>query len=281
MIMKIEEKLKQELTKIKESNWIIRHGVDAYELCIKMMDNIGSLDSNLRDNLILNMFDRIIEGRKISYDQMKEILRLCLSEEHLFWGIGKVKDDSVFNRTFSMLIIEIILCVNNKNEKEFLCEEEVLGVYKKVMDYFRKENDLRGYVEGKGWAHSTAHTSDALSALVESRYLKYEEHKAILDMIKEKTCVSTYTYINEEDERLINTFMRVYNRKNISTDEIINWLYSFKDINANGKYPDEEHLRENRKVFFRSLYFRVKKFNVEESIIKAIENVLDSIPAFY
>ncbi|MGL5353648.1 MAG: hypothetical protein ACRDA5_10025, partial [Clostridium sp.] len=66
-----------------------------------------------------------------------------------------------------------------------------------------------------------------------------------------------------------------------NTDEIINWIYSFKDINANGKYPHEEHLRENRKVFFRSLYFRVKKFNLEESIIKEIENVLNSIPIFY
>lgn len=279
--MKIEEKLKQELTKIKESNWMIPDEIEPYELSIKMMDNIGSLDSTLRDNLILSMFYRIIEGTKISYEQMKKNLRLCLSEDHLFYGIGKVKDDSVFNRTFSMLIIEVIVSTNNKAEKEFLCESEVLNVYKKVMEYFRKENDLRGYVEGRGWAHSTAHTSDALCSLAESRYLKYEELMEILDIIKEKICVSTYTYINEEDERLINTFMSVYNRNIISTEEIINWIYSFKDINANGKYPDEEHLRENRKVFFRSLYFRVKKFNLEESIIKSIDNVLNSIPAFY
>ena len=280
-MMKIEEKLKQELTKIKESNWMIPDEIEPYELSIKMMDNIGSLDSTLRDNLILSMFYRIIEGTKISYEQMKKNLRLCLSEDHLFYGIGKVKDDSVFNRTFSMLIIEVIVSTNNKAEKEFLCESEVLNVYKKVMEYFRKENDLRGYVEGRGWAHSTAHTSDALCSLAESRYLKYEELMEILDIIKEKICVSTYTYINEEDERLINTFMSVYNRNIISTEEIINWIYSFKDINANGKYPDEEHLRENRKVFFRSLYFRVKKFNLEESIIKSIDNVLNSIPAFY
>ena len=246
-----------------------------------MMKIEEKLNSILRDNLILSMFYRIIEGTKISYEQMKKILKLCLSEDHLFYGLGKVKDDSVFNRTFSMLIIKVIVSTNNKAEKEFLCESEVLNVYKKVMEYFRKENDLRGYVEGKGWAHSTAHTSDDLCSLAESRYLKYEELMEILDIIKEKICVSTYTYINEEDERLINTFMSVYNRNIISTEEIINWIYSFKDINANGKYPEEEHLRENRKVFFRSLYFRVKKFNLEESIIKSIDNVLNSIPAFY
>ena len=273
--------LKEELTKIKENNWIIPDEVNPYELSIKMMENIGSLNSVLRDNLISSMFYRIIEDTKISHEQMKEILILCLSEKHLFYGIGKVKDDSVFNRTFSVLVIEGIISINNKSEKEFLSESEIKNTYKKVMDYFKKENDLRGYVEGKGWAHSTAHTSDALCSLAESRYIKYEELMEILYIIKEKICVTTYTYINEEDERLINTFMSVYNRQIISNDKIIDWIYSFKDINANGKYPDEEHLRENRKVFFRSLYFRAKKCNLEESIIKSIDNVLNSIPTFY
>lgn len=279
--MKIEEKLKEELTKIKESNWIIPKEVEAYELSIRMLNNIGSIDSILRDNLILNMFYRIIEGRKISYNQMKEILILCLSDEHLFYGLGTVEDDSVFNRTFSMLIIDAIVSINNKGEEEFLCESEVLNVYKKIMEYFRKENDLRGYVEDKGWAHSTAHTSDTLCSLAESKYIGYEELMEILDIIKGKICVETYTYINEEDERLINTFMSIYNRKVISIDEIVNWIYSFKYINANGKYPEEEHLRENRKMFFRSLYFRGKKFNLEECIIQSIEKLLNSMPAFY
>lgn len=277
----MEYKLKEELTKIKESNWMTPEEVEVYELCIKMMDSIGSTDSTLRDNLILSMFYRIIEYKKISYEQMKEILRLCLSENHIFYEIGKVKDDSVFNRTFSMLIIEAIVSSNNRAFEEFLSESEILNVYKKVMEYLGKENDLRGYVEGRGWAHSTAHASDTLCALVQSRYLEYRELIEILDIIKKKICISTYTYINEEDERLINTFMSIYNRNIINTDEIISWIYSFKDINANGKYPEEEHLRENRKVFFRSLYFRVKKFNLEESIIKSIENVLNSIPTFY
>ena len=267
-MMKIEEKLKQELTKIKENNWVIPEGVKPYELAIEMMDNIGSVDSILRDNLILNVFYKIIEEDKISYEQMKKILRLCLSEDHLFYGLGKVNDDSVFNRTFSILIIEAILSANNKAEKEFLCESEVLNIYKRVMEYFKKEQDFRGYVEGKGWAHSTAHTADALCSLAQSRYINHEELMEILFIIKKKVCISTYTYINEEDERLINVFMSIYKRNIITTEEIINWIYSFKDINANGKYPDEEHLRENRKVFLRSLYFRAVNFNLEEYIIK-------------
>ena len=112
--MKREEKLKQELIKIREDDWNIPCNIEPYVLSVEMMNNIGSTDSFLRDNLILSMFYKIIEGKKISYEQMKEILRLCLSEKHIFYGLGKEKDDSVFNRTFSILIIEAIISVNNK-----------------------------------------------------------------------------------------------------------------------------------------------------------------------
>ncbi|WP_072831889.1 DUF2785 domain-containing protein [Clostridium collagenovorans] len=57
----------------------------------------------------------------------------------------------------------------------------------------------RGYVVDKGWAHSSAHTADALCSLAESKFIKYEELMEMLDIIKDKICVDTYTYINEEE----------------------------------------------------------------------------------
>lgn len=58
-------------------------------------------------------------------------------------------------------------------------------------------------------------------------------------------------------------------------------MHSFESIDGNGIYPNEEHLRENRKLFFRGLYFRIKKLNLEEKFIRTIEEVLESFPAFY
>jgi hypothetical protein len=278
--MAIEEKLKQELVKIKESGRIGKE-IEPYELSIKMLDNIGSLDSILRDDLILKIFYHLIEGARLSYEQMKNILKICLSKEHLFCGLGKVNDDTVFNRTFSMLIIEAIICANNKAEKPFLCKSEVKKVFKIIVDYLRKEKDFRGYVEGKGWAHSIAHASDTLCSLAESKHLDCKELKEILNMIRGAICISDYTYINEEDERLVNAFMTVYNRNIIEIDEFIDWINSFNEIKGNGRYPDEEHLRENRKVFLRSLYFRTKKFHLDVSIFKSIENALNNLPAYY
>lgn len=279
--MKRDQELKKQLIMIKENNWEIPTGVDPFVLSLEMLDNIGSVDPQLRDSLILGMFLRVIIDKRISYEQMKEILKLCLSEEHLFCGVGKIEDDSVFNRTFTICIVEAIISVNNKAEEEFLNELEVLHVYEEVMRYFRNEKDLRGYVEGKGWAHSSAHTADALCSLAESKFIKHKELMEILEIIKEKICVDTYTYINEEEERLINTFMCIYYKNIIRNEDIINWIYSFEYIKKSGKYPNEEHLRENRKIFFRSLFFRFKKLNIDESFVKAVEQVLNNLPAFF
>jgi len=60
----------------------------------------------------------------------------------------------------------------------------VLDVYKKVIGYYVKEKDLRGFVEIKGWAHSSAHTAECLSSLVKSGYIKYNELLEILNIIK-------------------------------------------------------------------------------------------------
>lgn len=122
------------------------------------------------------------------------------------------------------------------------------NTYKNVLDYSRKEKDLRGFVEVTGWAHSTAHTADVLGSLSKSEYLKAEELKEILRLIKEKICVKSYTYVNEEDERLVSAFRWIYDRKLISTEEYVEWIYTFKDVQKE-EVPFEQRLRENRKIF--------------------------------
>lgn len=277
---KIEE-LKRLLTIIKKNEWKVPDDIDINELTFIMLKNIGSLDEELRDYLILEMFENIIEKSKISYDQMKKLLNLCLTSNHLFYGLGKEHDDSVFNRTFTMLVIGNIVNANNSAEKKFLNKEEVLVVYRKVMEYCTKEIDFRGYVDGKGWAHSTAHASDTLSALAQSEYIGHDELMGILRTIKDKICIDIYTYINREEERLTNAFMYSYYRNLIKNEEIINWIYCFQDAESSDKAPNREHLRENRKKFFIALYFRTRRYKVDYEIIKAIEDVLKDYQQAY
>ncbi len=64
-----KQELKQLLKSIQENEYKVPEGVDPYNLSITMMDNIGDIDSELRDDLILsNLFTWIYE---ISYRESR------------------------------------------------------------------------------------------------------------------------------------------------------------------------------------------------------------------
>lgn len=282
MEYKSEKELKEELQRIKENNWKLPEGTDAYKLCLDMMHTIGTLDSYLRDQLILTMLCTIIEEKLITYKEMRELLALCLSDEHLFCGVGSVNEDSVFNRTFTACTLESIIHVANDAGDELLSEEEILDTYKKVMEYYRKEIDYRGYVIGKGWADSNDHAAYLLQQYARSKYLGYEEFMDILSVIKEKTYVNSYTFVDEEEESFISIIMEIYNRHVIKDEELIKWINGFDHITKIGKLPEDQYLRQNVKLFVRNLYFRFKKYDLSEDLIGAVYEVVKKLtPSYY
>lgn len=280
-----KDELKEQLLAIKNNNWEFPEGLNFFDLSMDMLNNIGSLDLELRDNLIYDAYVKIIKYKRISFSEMKKLLSLCLTDEHLFNGVGKVNDNSVFNRTFTALLIVLIIDKNNEAENPFLSKEEVLKVFHKFMQYYKMEKDYRGYVDVIGWAHSVAHGADVLWSLAESEYLGKDELKEILSVIKDKVCIDTYTYINEEEERLLNAFGAVYRRKILSDDEIVEWILSFDNVFGNDKdnilLPNHEYLRQNCKLFIRALEYRAKELNFNKKILEGIDKVYESIPKYY
>ncbi|WP_138206061.1 hypothetical protein [Haloimpatiens lingqiaonensis] len=58
-----KQALKELLKSIKNNDYAVPEGVNPYELSLVMMENIGDIDSELRDDLILyNLFKWINEG---------------------------------------------------------------------------------------------------------------------------------------------------------------------------------------------------------------------------
>lgn len=51
-----------------------------------------------------------------------------------------------------------------------------------------------------GWAHSSAHTTDALNSIVHAKEIGRQELLEIMELIRYKICDEAYTYINNEEE---------------------------------------------------------------------------------
>ncbi|MCT1904070.1 hypothetical protein [Oceanobacillus sojae] len=65
----------------------------------KMLNNIGSIDPELRDTLIFNTFGKLILEDFLTDKQLEHTLKVCLDK--LFWGIKEMESDFVFTRSFS------------------------------------------------------------------------------------------------------------------------------------------------------------------------------------
>lgn len=268
------KELKKKLREIKERQWQMPEDVDIYELVKDMFNHLGSTDSELRDDLIYSLLAHtLIESQTLTIEQIKEMLKLLLSEDYLFYHIEEVDEDGVFKRSFSVLVIACILYHHNQLEKKPLTEEEVLQIFDKTLDYTKREKDMRGYVEVKGWAHSTAHTADLLDELACCSTIAYPHLLQLLKAIKEKICQHHMTYIDNEDERLVRAVQSILERKMISHDDFNNWLYSFEE-EIEKDFMKGRHINHNIKQFLRSLYFAIKKSSLDQQYLKPVNDLL-------
>jgi len=166
-----------------------------------MLIHIGSPDSKLRDNLIYHTFCQLIMENKLEKHFLCEVLETCLSDQFLFKGIGEKDTDSVFTRSFTALLIALILYQDNRDD--FLSVAKVLEVKDKLISYVNFEKDVRGYVKEKGWAHSVAHVADAFDELVKSKKITQSNYPEMLQAIFGKIYQTESVYIHDEEERVI------------------------------------------------------------------------------
>ncbi len=250
----MEEKiLKERLTAIKAKK-IKPDERERRVLAFEMLEKIGVIDYELRDDLIYSVFSKWIIDGVFSAKDLKEFLRISMDNDHMFYKIGEDGTDSVFTRTFSALIAAAVLYRNNRSE--FLSKEETDLANGKVVRYMKEEKDLRGYVDGKGWAHSAAHTADALDELAQCPKTDEANLKKILDAIRFKVMTRRYTYVNEEDERMVTAVVSALDRNILSYGEFGMWLKGFEKLGLTSRWEENHRIIINVKSFLRSLYFR-------------------------
>lgn len=270
--------LKGQLRIIKNNNYEIASDINYYELTGEMLKYIGSPDPELRDELIYSILSNWIIKEVFTSEQLREILNITLDELHLFYKIGEIESDSVFTRSFSVLLIPPILITHRKNN--ILSKSEVLNIFNKIILYLREEKDLRGYIKEKGWAHTVAHSADALDEFAMCNYIGHDELLEMLEIIKFKIADRHYAYIHEEDERMVTAVVNIIERRELKESELIDWIEGFKNLVKSMMIIGDDYLNLNVKNFLRSLYFRLLDQKDLSNINNSVKNTLDSISNF-
>jgi len=215
---------------------------------------LGSTDPELRDDIAYIVYANWLKREMFT----KEEVRLHVNEllENLNQGIGDTETDSVFLRTFSVLLLAEI--VHNDNKKPLLEKDQIQTILAGALRYLDAEKDPRGHIPVKGWAHALAHTADLMLVLGKNRSTEKVDHEQILQGIATKLIHSTnWVYFHGEDDRLANAVTGILQRNLISLEFVEAWLKSITQPETPwvGAYVDSGQAKafHNSRNFLRSL----------------------------
>lgn len=249
------------------------------ELVDSMMEHIGSPDPELRDKLIYQGFYQLIHDEDlISEEKLVDLLTKALGDEYLFYEMGDVGTDHIFKRSFSVLLISIIL--GKDLEQSFIPLQLLERAKNELLLYLDLEQDLRGYISEKGWAHSVAHTADAIDELVKNPKINVEFFPSIFKGLANKALTFADVYIADEEERLLAPIMTML-EIGLST-EIVEGLFdkipAFLQLQKK-KIDKEKYvkLNANCKSFLKSFYIIISTNEKWTSIQQKITSCLDKI----
>ena len=239
---------------LAKNDYKIPQGHTPEELKQVIFGYLSSTDPELRDDIAYIVYANWLKREMFS----KEEVRAHVNElvENLNKGIGETESDSVFLRTFSVLMLAEI--VHNDNKKPLLEKAQIQVILDKGLWYLNTEKDPRGFIPIKGWAHALAHTADLMLVLGKNRNTGKADLEQILRAIATKLIHSTnWLYFHGEDDRLANSMVGILQRDLISLDFVENWLKSMvePEVSWVGVYMDSDRAKafHNTRNFLRSL----------------------------
>jgi hypothetical protein len=163
------------------------------------------IDNGVYDDLLLGLGDGMVTGLSV--------------------GLGESGTDTVFRRSFSALIVAE--CLERDNDQHLLPGGKVMEWGDRLATWFLAEQDTRGFVPEKGWAHAVAHGADALGALGESPHLAGPELAVLLDVLAERLLQQPpdSPLASGEPDRMVHAAMRILRRNALGLDVLEPWVH--------------------------------------------------------
>ncbi|WP_226577311.1 DUF2785 domain-containing protein [Halobacillus litoralis] len=223
---------------------------NAYEVVKQITAVLGSPDPELRDELGYQaLIKLLIQDRLLNTYELQELMEEMLSEDKLFYRIGEEGEDSVFLRSFSSLVLALL--IHRDQQEPFLSRPDFTKVVESLARYCHMEKDYRGFVEGKGWAHAPAHISDVMDECVIHRYSDVDVCRDVWEAMKQLVLHAPRVFDAEEEERMATAVCGMVGVKGMTLTTLKEWT---NDL-ASSDY--ELHTKINVKNFVRSVGLRL------------------------
>ena len=223
------------------------------ELTTELTSMLGDTDPYVRGDIAFGTLQNwIAEG---VYDDLLEGLGDGMAAG-LVIGLGATSSDTVFRRSFSALVLAE--CIKRDNAVHLMPPDRILRWGDRVMSWMIRERDLRGYVPGKGWAHTLAHGADALTALAQNDAIGRLELTVLLDVIADRLSGPTeFRITHGEDDRLASATMTLLRRELLPMDVLDPWVARLVQAAGPMTEGDPYVVAGNVQSFLRALHLQL------------------------
>jgi hypothetical protein len=225
------------------------------ELTAELTTMLGSPDPHMRDGLayptLATWIDRGV------YDDLIVGLGDGMAAG-LTVGIGEEGTDSVFRRSFSVLVLAE--CIDRDNEQGLVPGAKLLDWGDRIASWYLRERDVRGFVPGKGWAHAVAHGADAIGVLARSPHFGRNELTVLLDVIGDRVLASVeQPFAHGEPDRMALATMTVLRRNVVPLSVVEPWVARIEAgaVRSTSSATDPFLPTANPEAFLRALHLQL------------------------
>lgn len=247
---------KEEWQAVIENDYQLPDGAELIPLTDELLDYLASPDPDLRDNIANAILSRWLTVHNYHNAQQLQQMAQWLMQQ-LSNRIGETDTDSVFLRSYSALILSLVMYRNSR--ENFFSEIEVNAILHAAKDYLLDEQDRRAYIEGKGWANAIANTCDLLRFVAYSDTLAGADLHVIMDAVGEKVRQAVdEPFIHDEEDRLAKIILTIMSRDELDTFDYVDWVKRFSEWKVNNAREDVYNptynaTYQNIKLFLRAL----------------------------
>ena len=226
-------------------------GEKAYALVEKMLPFIGHEDPHVRDDIVYVCL--AIVSERLSHDERSKLLEVYLSEDFLFYRIKSKEEVEALRRTFTLLQLAVLLYYHH--QEQITDPVFVDKIANALIVYLDQENVLKGYDEQIGWIHAMAHSADVLGQLLLAKELTEEKQVALLDAFVPKFQEAYYTYIDNEEERLVTALEKGFMSGCLKEEVLRDFIGKVPMYESPKHYKGLFVVQNNVKHLLRSLFF--------------------------
>ena len=173
-------------------------------------------------------------------------------------GLGERGTDTVFRRSFSALILGE--CITRDNAAALVPGGKILEWGDRIATWYLREQDLRGFVPGKGWAHAVAHGADAIAALAASPHFHTHELTVLLDVLADRLAAPADRVLTHgEPDRMAGATMAVLRRNLVPLSVVEPWVARVAGTARRRTGSDEDPFLAtgDAQAFLRALYLQL------------------------